>query len=174
MPRRGSAVIEVLLALSLAAFLIASLGNLISSVRKLEYSGDMRERALTHARFALELVTAEQRKLFACTTGCTCTPLPGYTSCWTDFTGDPLHLQLSGGVWQLAAGAETVSSDTLFSRSISVANASRDGSGALVSSGGTPDSNTKLIRVTVGWNERGDAKSLSLATMLTGWANVTP
>lgn len=191
--RRGSAVIEVLLALSLAAFLIASLGNLISSVRRLEQSSNMRQRALTHVRFALELVTNEQRRLFACNssnctcsaTTCTrgdgqsCTLMPAYQSCWTlmpaGLVGEgPYHLAEVSGLWQLIAGAETVPTDPDFTRSIAVQNLMRDAGGALVESGGTTDPSTKRITVTVSWNERGVAKSLNLSTMLTAWANIAP
>lgn len=188
---RGSAVIEVLISLSLAAFLIAVLGNLISSTRRLETAQDFRQRALTHARESLEMITSLQHEFFACTNptpgpgncaradGQVCTLAPAYNSCWTEYaynlnSNSPLHLAEVGGNWQLVAGNEVISTDPDFTRSITILNMQRDASGQLVDSGGTTDFNTKKVTVSLSWQERGDAKSTEMSTMLTAWANFTP
>lgn len=183
---KGSAVIEVLISLSLAAFLIAVLGNLISSTRRLETAQNFRQRALAHARESLEMVTSLQNELFACvsaTSGpgtCTnaqgsCTLSAAYNSCWLDLnTTGSFYLEEVGGNWQLASGGETVPGDADFSRSLTVTNMNRDAGGNLVASGGTPDANTKQVTVQLSWQERGQSKSFSLSTMLTAWANVNP
>jgi len=188
--RRGSAVIEVLISLSLAAILITVLGNLIGAVRRLETAQNFRQRALTHTQESIEMITSLQADLFACScSACTntCTRADGqscalaeaYSSCWTPYayglnTEGPLHLEQSGASWQLVTGSETVPVDNAFTRSISVTNMQRDAAGALVETGGTLDPNTKKVTVQVAWQERGQSKSFQLATMLTGWANVSP
>lgn len=189
--RPGSAVIEVLISLSLAAFLIAVLGNLISSTRRLETAQDFRQRALTHTRESLEMVTSLQNELFACTNpspgpgtctradGQTCALAPAYNSCWTNYayglaSNSPLHLAPQGGSWQLVTGSESVSTDTAFTRSLTITNLERDASGQLVESGGTPDPNTKKVTVQVSWQERGQSKNFELSTILTAWSNFTP
>lgn len=184
--RSGSAVIEVLISLSLAAFLIAVLGNLISSTRRLETAQNFRQRALAHARESLEMVTSLQKELFACLSSspgpgaCTnaqgsCTLAPAYNSCWLDLnTTGPFHLEEVGGNWQLVAGGQTVPGDADFYRSLTVTNMNRDANGNLVVSGGTPDPNTKKVTVQLSWQERGQPKNFSLSTMLTAWANLAP
>ena len=62
---RGSAVIEVLISLGLAAILITVIGNLISAVRRMETAQDFRQRALTHTQETLEMITSLQNDLFA-------------------------------------------------------------------------------------------------------------
>ncbi len=171
---QGSAVIEVLISLSLAAFLIASLGNLITSTRRLETANNYRQRALAYARESLEMMASLPNNLFACVGSCSCTPLPGYNSCWVDLesTG-PYHLQETAGSWQLVLGNEAVPGDSFFIRGITINNMQRDANGILTSSGIT-DTNTKKITVRLSWQERGEPKSLELATILTAWANITP
>ncbi|OHA57271.1 MAG: hypothetical protein A2441_01310 [Candidatus Veblenbacteria bacterium RIFOXYC2_FULL_42_11] len=172
---RGSAVIEVLISLGLAAILITVIGNLISAVRRMETAQDFRQRALTHTQETLEMITSLQNDLFACVSptigpgtcngsdGQTCALAIAYNSCWTNnpygHTTPVAYYHLAGG--QLVDGPETVPSDTAFTRSIAIENL--DG-----------DANRKKITVEVLWQERGDDKSFQLATVLTGWSNVTP
>ena len=188
---KGSAVIEVLLSLSLAAVLIVVLGNLISATRRLETAQNFRQRALSYTQESLEMVTSLQHDLFVCSSpttgpgnctradGQTCQLETAYNSCWTPYAyglnaEGPLHLVEGGGSWQLASGSETVPSDAAFTRSITVTTLQRDASGQLVESGGTLDPNTKKVTAEVSWLERGEAKNFHLSTLLTGWFNVTP
>lgn len=167
----------MLLSLSLAAFLITVLGNLISAVRRMETAQDFRQRALTYTQESIEMVTSLQNELFACSCsacsgicprsdGQSCTLEPAYNSCWTPYayglnTEGPLHLVPVSISWQLASGSETVPTDTAFTRSITVTNLDSD-------------PNRKKVTVEVTWQERGDAKSFQLSTLLTGWANKPP
>lgn len=58
------------------------------------------------------------------------------------------HPKLSGTTWQLASGSEEVNG---FTRDIKIDDVRRDVSGLIVSSGGTIDSSTKKIIITVSW-----------------------
>ena len=184
--RPGSVVIEILISLSLAAFLIAVLGNLISAIRRLETAQNFRQRALAHARESLEMVTSLQNELFACLSAtpgpgtCTniqgsCTLVAAYNSCWLDLnTTGPFHLEEVSGNWQLVLGGQSVPGDADFFRSLTITNMNRDANGNLVTSGGTPDPNTKKVTAQLSWQERGQPKNFSLSTLLTAWANFRP
>ena len=56
--------------------------------------------------------------------------------------------------------------DGAYIRSFVVASVSRDGSDNIVSSGGTPDPNTKEFRVSVSWQERGVYSTTTVSTYL--------
>ena len=74
-------------------------------------------------------------------------------------TGSPLK-------WSLAAGSEDLNG---FTRQVVVNNVSRDGQFNIVSSGGTPDPDTKKITSTVSWSYKGQAYSAILSVYLTHW-----
>lgn len=73
----------------------------------------------------------------------------------------------SGGVWTLSGSNNAFNGMT---RTLAVADVARDGSGDIVSSGGTTDGNTKLVTSTVEWTDyAGITKSIELRTYLTNW-----
>ncbi|MCJ7740183.1 hypothetical protein MUP32_02575, partial [Candidatus Microgenomates bacterium] len=59
------------------------------------------------------------------------------------------HPVVSGNTWNLASGDETING---YIRQIVISDVRRDGSGAIVLSGGTVDPSTKKIVTTVSWN----------------------
>lgn len=189
-------MVEVLIALSMGGILVASIGGVLASVHNNDVTSELREKALGYARQSLEIVTEIKNQEFACEctssggqdicTGHTCTKssdgqsctLPSaYTSCWNQYghglvSNSPLHIVSGGSGWQLAAGNETISADPIFSRDITIVNLQRDANGNIVESGGTVDSNTKQVTVTISWTERGNPKDVSLSTILTAWENL--
>ncbi|MFC1687410.1 type II secretion system protein J [Patescibacteria group bacterium] len=193
---KGVSVVEVLIALSMGGILVVSIGGVLASVHNNDVTSELREKALGYARQSLEIVTEIKNQEFACEctssggqdicTGNTCTKsndaqvctLPSaYTSCWTQYrhglvSNSPLHIVSGGFGWQLAAGSEIISTDPIFSRDITIVNLQRDVDGNIVESGGTVDPNTKKTTVTVSWTERGNAKEVSLSTILTAWENL--
>lgn len=100
---QGMSVVEVIIALSLAAVLIASIGQVLGALRRLDEASGMREKALGYARQyaeVLEQISPTLAGPFACDCGaspcpgssCTaidgqvCTTLQaGYTSCWVAY-----------------------------------------------------------------------------------------
>ncbi len=189
---KGSSVVEALLSLSLAASVIIVVGAVFSAGQRLERSSGLRQQALGYAREALELVGEIKNVSFSCRCssdscgGSTCTRgsdgqpcslLPGYTSCWTAYPKDlvgvntPLYPALVGGVWVLKTGVDPLAAGTGFSRVITIENLQRDVNGIIVAIG-TIDPNTKRVTVVVGWEERGDAKQISLSTMFTAWESI--
>ncbi len=61
--------------------------------------------------------------------------------------------------------------DGLFERKLQVANAYRNGSNELVSSGGTEDHNTRLLTVSVAWKTSAGTTTRSLSTYLANLFN---
>src|SRR3989338_6757909 len=66
----------------------------------------------------------------------------------------------SGGTWTLSATANTVG---IFTRTVTIASVSRDNvTKDIVTSGGTDDTGTKLVTVTVFWSEAGTTVTKTL------------
>lgn len=68
--------------------------------------------------------------------------------------------------WILIAGQETINS---FTRKIIFTNVQRDGNNNIVESGGTNDPDTKKVKTTVSWQEKGRSHQLEITTYLTNW-----
>lgn len=76
---------------------------------------------------------------------------------WTNISsltaGADYYPSFSGGTWTLSAISNTVD---IFTRTVSVSNVNRDNATKdIVSAGGTLDNGTKLITITVSWQEGG-------------------
>ncbi len=192
----GVSVVEVLIALSLGALLIVSIGTLVTSIHRLNTAGAFREKALGYARESVELLQLVPPTQFTCVCGvddllcssatCTkaanppCTLLDGYNSCWLQVPDGLTSAQAAGqlmlsnasGSWRLVPGEEDLASrgDPGFFRSIALENENDPNNPA------PPASpiyfNTKKATITVRWTERGAAKSASLITRLTGWRSL--
>lgn len=55
-------------------------------------------------------------------------------------------------IWTLSSTSSTIG---IFTRTVNITNVNRDDTSKIVSLGGTPDSGTKLVTVTVSWPEGG-------------------
>ena len=82
--------------------------------------------------------------------------------------GADYYVQKTGspGQWQLILGTETLNG---FTEKAVFESVMRDGADNIVESGGTDDSNTKKVTVTVSWEERGRSHLIELITYLTNW-----
>lgn len=81
----------------------------------------------------------------------------------------PYYLVFTPGApasWALTPVAPPAISGT-FTRQITLPEVQRSGTDDIVASGGVVDPNTLLVRVTVSWRDRSEAKSLQLETYLT-------
>lgn len=185
--QRGVSVIEVLVSLSMAGLIIASVGNLLTGISRTTRTGGQREQALAYAKQALEVVNDIKDNRFACdckpggpdapcTNPNTCTPVAdasqsctlasGYTTCWVPRplgeTGSVFSLSDVSGFWDLVATAnpdgETIGT-TNYRWKLE-----------FVSVGG--DSNVKRVTATVSWSDQGTTKNVQLATMITAWKNL--
>ena len=68
--------------------------------------------------------------------------------------------------WQLVQGTENIDG---FTRKVVFGNVQRDANFNIVESGGTPDSDTKKVTVTVSWVERERTHQVEIVTYLTNW-----
>ena len=152
--QRGVSVIEVLIALGMAGVIIASVGNVLLSVKRISAESANKERATEYAREALEIVAEQQGALFSCSTTagpCACTPLTGYTSCWPSYNG--------------AVTASFPAIDPAFTRTVTVGDWKRGDTGV-------SDTNVKKVTSAVSWVERGQTKSVTLTSILSAWKNL--
>lgn len=81
----------------------------------------------------------------------------------------PYYLVFTPGTpasWSLTSVAQPQISGT-FTRQVQLPEVQRSGADDIVTSGGVVDPNTRLVRVTISWQDRGEAKSLQLETYLT-------
>lgn len=86
---------------------------------------------------------------------------------WSSLTAGSHGLLLSSGVWSFSGTSDTADGLT---RVVVVSDVQRDGSGSIVTSGGTSDSETKKITSTVTWLAGpGRTASTSLISYLTDW-----
>ena len=70
---------------------------------------------------------------------------------WTEIeTNGTYHVEISGDKWILSPGIQTVDG---YTTSIVIGDVFRDSNGAIVTSGGTLDSSTKEVIVTVSWSK---------------------
>lgn len=134
---RGQSLIELLIALGVTAlFLPALLTGLVAS-REGKAQENQRIEATNLLREALEAVRSVREKA-------------GQDKTWatTFAVNGTYHPVPSGSGWALASGADSVNG---FIRSIAISDLSRDTSGAIVTSGGTPDPSAKKIVTTISW-----------------------
>lgn len=174
--RLGISVIEVIIALGMAAIFITAIGNALANVHHLDTATAQRTQALAYAQQGIEDATSFQDSLFACTPATagncpatyTCTPLTGYTSCWTAYPDDndlttpavvtgPFSFAYVAGKWQLQTGTVNLGVSNEYTRSIYIKN--------LDDPAGPNNYNVKQVTAKIEWA----GKSVELSTILTGW-----
>ena len=89
----------------------------------------------------------------------------------TSLTPDTDHwLVFSGGVWALTSTAQPFA-DKRFDRRVRISAVGRDAGDDIVASGGTIDTGTKKITVSVAWSDRGATTTATLSTYITNLFN---
>lgn len=192
--QNGFNLVEVLVVISIMAFMVASIGKIISVVNRLHITSENRAKAVLLAQEPMEIINDIKNDLFACRcsvdacagTVCTragdgqqCSLFENYTSCWTPYPANlagkiNFYLEKTGGVWNLqdiGASAENVPGETGFQRKITIENALRNGNGD-IDTAGTNDNNTKKINITVWYPGGGRTHQLYLKNILTAWENL--
>lgn len=129
---RGQTLVELLLAVGLAALLIPTLLSGFMSSRESRVQQQQRADATAHLLEIKSAVRSVREQ--------------GWTKISTNGVYHPVA---SGSAWALAAGTETINGLT---RSMDVSDVYRDAAGAIVSSGGTLDPSTKKITMNVTWS----------------------
>ena len=150
--RSGQSLVELLLAISLAALLLPALLTGLVASREGRVQQKQRSDAVSYLRESAEAVRNVR------------------DSGWSNFaTNGTFHPVISGSNWSLVSGAETLNG---FTRQIVVSDVSRDASGAIVTSGGTVDPSTKKVVSTVSWTQP-YASNISSTTYITRHENIS-
>ncbi len=145
--KKGISVIEVLISIGMAGVMIVSIGMSMSAIQRLNKSSSYKEQALAYAKESIETITEQQQTLFGCDTTagpCSCSPLPGYTSCWVD---NP------------AVASEGQIPNTVFTKKVTVENIAGD-------------LNRKKITTEISWTEKNNTKTTRFSTIITAWKNI--
>jgi hypothetical protein len=129
----GQALVELLVAMGIAALMLPAMATAMVASRGGRAQQAQRLQATTLLREANEAVRSVREKS------------------WAQFAvNGTYHPTISGSAWAFTSGSEVVNG---FTRQIVVADTQRNASGAIVASGGTVDSSTKKITVTVSWSQ---------------------
>jgi len=79
--------------------------------------------------------------------------------------GSNYYLEFSNSIWKATTTPQYI--DGMFLRKFVLSNVSRNGSGVIVTSGGTNDANTKLVTVTVDYRQGSATSTNTIATYIT-------
>lgn len=151
-PQSGQLLVEILIAISLAAVLLPTLiGSVIISVQ-----GKAQEQNRTQAVLLQKEAEDAVRNI--------------RDSGWTNLPANgTYHPVVSGGAWSLSPNSESING---FTRQVVLASTSRDSDGNIVTSGGTVDPSTRTVIVTVSWSSP-IAASITSTMYLTRFDNMS-
>lgn len=90
---------------------------------------------------------------------------------WSNLTDGTHGLSSSSGNWQFQASPDLI--DNKYTRTITVSVVNRDDNCDITTSGGTDDPDTKLVTVSVAWQDVGGPRSSSLNQYFTSWNSPT-
>lgn len=127
----GQSLVELLVTMGLAALLLPAILTGFIVTRSGRAQQDQRLRATQLVSEAREVIRVVREN--------------GWSSFAVNGTYHPV---ISGVSWSLVTGTETLDG---IARSITISDAYRDGTGVLVSSGGSPDPGTKKIVIRASW-----------------------
>jgi len=129
----GQSLVELLIAIGLAAILLPALLTGFVTSREGKVGDNIRVQASSVLKETEEATRSIREK--------------GWPAFATNGTFYPT---ITGSAWSLAAGTETVGA---FTRQLVVSDVYRNEAGIIVSSGGTLDPSTKKVDITVSWSE---------------------
>ena len=130
---KGQSLVELLITIGLSAILIPALLAGFSIIRSGRVQQDQRLQATAYVKEAQEAMRVVQ------------------ANGWSNLSAGTYHPVVSGTTWSLASGSETIA-NTSFTRQVVINDIFRDSNGNIASSGGTLDSSTKQITITVFWS----------------------
>lgn len=128
---QGQALVELLLVIGIAAIFLPGLLTALVASREGQAQQDQRVEAVALMRETEEVVRSVREKG------------------WNAFaTNGTFHPAISGSAWSFAPGSEVINGLT---RQLVISDVYRDSNGVVVQSGGTKDSSTKKVTITVSW-----------------------
>lgn len=155
---RGIALIEIIVGVAIVAASFLMLGNIAQLSVRLADVGTQRLQAVFLASEGIEAVRAVRDR--------------GWTLYIAPLSTSTIHYLLFDGMsgeWRTTTTAQII--DGVFARSFTLGEVRRDASDDIVASGGTVDSDTRRIDMTVAWGNRGRAYKESISTYITDLFN---
>lgn len=149
--RQGSSLIETLIASALFGLVLLGFVSAISSLGISELKSRLRTEAAQSAREAIEIaynLSTQDWQTFA------------------SLDGD-YHPIISNDHYGLADNEQSLASNPLLKRRLTITPARRDTSGLIVESGGTIDPTTMRVTSLVYWNEGKESERVVYTTYLT-------
>ena len=159
--RPGSALIEVIVAISIAALIIPPIFGLIQYAGRLSANAKMRTRAVTYAKAALEAVTAEKNLRWGDLT-------PVNVSTCTAY----VYPIISGSVWNLnPLGVGWEGLDNGLEGRLCLIQIRRNATTGVISPSGSEPVDPNIIQAIsqVRWDSGGVGKEVQLITHITNW-----
>jgi Tfp pilus assembly protein PilV len=149
--KKGFALVEAVISISILALVLTVLGVVGSSLLKSSLDNNARVQAAYLSEEGLEATRLIRDQ------GWTANIAP-YAS------GSNFYLHFDGSSWN--ATSTNIFIDNTFERKVTLTEVRRDSSQHIVSSGGTVDPNIKKVTVSVSWNSRGATSTRSVSTYL--------
>ena len=152
--RKGFSIIEVIISTGIMAMFVAAFAILVTQATIISQTNISAVRGEMYARELIEVAKDFE--------------VSGATSDWNTLAAgtcsSPCHPAISGNVWTLAAGEETIEN---YTRSLTVEDVRRDQlsfPNTIVETGGEDDPNTKKVIANVSWTAKGNTQTISLET----------
>lgn len=155
---RGIALIEIIVGVAIIASSFLLLGNIGQLTLRLTDTSTERLQAVFLANEGIEAIRSIRDRGWAANIA----PLGTSTTHYLLFDS-------ATNEWRATTTAQTI--DAVFTRSFTLPEVRRNANDDIVASGGTIDSNTRRIDMTVAWNNRGKTYSESISTYVTNLFN---
>lgn len=151
----GFSLVEIVVAISIAVMFFLAIYEMILFASKITANNLRRVEAVNFAQEGIEAIRTIRDNSWSAN-------LSGIAS------DTNYYLAISGGKWTISQTPAPFL-DNIFTRTIKFYGVNRDGSGNIVTSGGTADAKTKKVVSTVSWTERGQSYNVSLETYITNF-----
>ncbi|MEK7105241.1 MAG: prepilin-type N-terminal cleavage/methylation domain-containing protein, partial [Patescibacteria group bacterium] len=148
MDRRGQSIVEVIVAIAILAIGASSIIMLVLSSFRGGLSGGRQTEAVSYGREGWEATRSIG------------------TSAYNHLVNGTYGLTDASGAWAFSGSSDT---NADYTRAVAVADVNRDGSGAIVASGGSKDIQTKQVTTTVSWLSGTVARTLTYVDYITNW-----
>jgi prepilin-type N-terminal cleavage/methylation domain-containing protein len=148
---KGFALVEVLVASAIILLFISALSGAYSLYIRTAFSNLRKVQAALLSEEGIEVVKTLRDSSWATNIA----PLSSST---------PYHITFSSGAWK--ATTTKIYVDGIFDRTFTVGDVYRDSLSDITSSGGTYDPNTRVVTVSVAWQNHGATTTKSIATYI--------
>jgi Tfp pilus assembly protein PilV len=148
---KGLSLIEVVIGAGIIGASVVTVISIYGTLTRMSYDNTARIQAAMLAEEGIEAVKTMRDSGWDSNIG-------------TLTNGSTYRLAYSSGAWHSTTSAVWI--DSKFERTFTVSSVARDGSSNIVTSGGTTDTGTKLVNVSVAWSDGRATTTKSLQTYI--------